>query len=904
MAEAIFLALSKIGTTLADEATRVVISRLSAKATNLKVIPGKIEEIRRELVMMNTVVQRIGTSYLTDTVLKGWIAEVRVLAYRVEDVMDKLTYHVLQIMEGNFLVKYFMRANGIMVFTEISNEILQIEKEIKQVMKLKVELLEPSRLVPDQIGYIRKQGNYGFLELLKDYDVVGVEDNRRLLTEWLYSNEPDNTLITVSGMGGLGKTTLVSNVYEREKASFHAHAWIVVSQSYDVGALLRRLLRKIRYIDSAHVDRMNEYELKEEIRTRLKDGKCLIVLDDVWDKKIFLETHEAFQNHHATRVIITTRNEDVAALAPSTRRLRLQPLGSTDAFNLFCKWAFPGRKYHDCPEVLMELATDIVDRCQGVPLAITSIGSLLSSRQQTEHVWMQVYRQLRTELLKNDNVWSILNLSYHDLSADLRNCFLYCSLFPEDYTLSRENIVRLWVAEGFVVRKEQSTPEDVAEGNLMELIQRNMLEVVENDELGNVSTFKMHAILRDLALSVAREERFGSANDYGTMLMVNKEARRLSTCGWRDNSASRVKFPNLRTLVSLGTISSSPDMLFSILSESKYLTVLELQDSNIVDVPASIGNLFNVRYIGLRRTNVKSLPESIGKLSNLHTLDIKQTKIENLPRGIVKVKKLRYLLADRYADEEQSEFRFFCGVKAPRGLSNLEELQTLETVEASKDLAEQLMKLMQLRSLWIDNISSADCIMLFEVLSKMPLLSSLLLSASDEHQILCFESLKPTSTNLSRLIIRGCWAHETLESPIFLEHGRYLKYLALSWCRLCDDPLRVLASHLPNLTYLSLNRVFSPDKLVLSAGCFPHLKTLVLKRVTGVNQLKIMDDALPCIEGLYIVSCLNLETIPQGIESLTSLKKLWLLGLHRNFKRQWDEAGMQQKMQYVVELRL
>ncbi|WVZ53252.1 hypothetical protein U9M48_004221 [Paspalum notatum var. saurae] len=337
---------------------------------------------------------------------------------------------------------------------------------------------------------------------------------------------------------------------------------------------------------------------------------------------------------------------------------------------------------------------------------------------------------------------------------------------------------------------------------------------------------------------------------------------------------------------------------------SGYLTVLELQDSEIAEVPASIGNLFNLRYIGLRRTRVKSLPESIGRLSNLHTLDIKQTKIEKLPRGIVKIKKLRHLLADRYADERQSEFRYFIGVQAPKELSNMEELQTLETVEADKDLAEQLMKLMQLQSLWIDNISAVDCANLFATLSRMPLLSSLLLSARDENEALHLEALKPEYEKLHRLIIRGCWASNTPQRPIFRDHGKNLKYLALSWCRFQEDPLQLLAPHVPNLTYLSLNSVTSTNTLVLLERRFPQLKTLVLKRMPNVNKVEIRVGALQQIEGLYVVSLLKLNKVPEGIESLRTLKKLWLLSLHKDFRAQWDRNGMWQKMQHVPVLRI
>ncbi|VAH37026.1 unnamed protein product [Triticum turgidum subsp. durum] len=522
---------------------------------------------------------------------------------------------------------------------------------------------------------------------------------------------------------------------------------------------------------------------------------------------------------------------------------------------------------------------------------------MLSSRQKLD-VYKQTYNQLGHELSNNDHVRAILNLSYHDLSDDLRNCFLYCSLFPEDYPMSRDSLERLWVAEGFVPSKGKNTPEMVAEGNLMELVHRNMLEVVEYDELGRVSFCKMHDIMRELASSVAKEERFASTDDYDTMMDI----RRLSSCEWKEDTARKAELSHLRTVVSV--IPSSPDMLSSILSASNYLTVLELQDSEITEVPKSIGSQFNLRYIGLRRTKVKALPDSIEHLSRLHTLDIKQTKIEKLPRGLFKIKKLQHLFADRYVDEKQVEFRYFNGMQAPKELSNLQELQTLETVESSNDLAEQLQKLMQLRSLWIDNISAAECANLFVTLSNMPLLSSLLLCARDENEALCFEALQPRSTDLHKLIIRGKWAKGTLNCPIFLKHGTHLKYLALSWCHLVEDPLEILARHMPNLTYLRLNNMHGANTLALSANSFPNLKTLILTCMHDVSELNISDGALPCVEGLYIISLPKLDKVPQGIESLRALKKLTLQCLHKDFRSQWDTNGMHQKTLHVPEVRV
>jgi disease resistance protein RPM1 len=231
-----------------------------------------------------------------------------------------------------------------------------------------------------------------------------------------------------------------------------------------------------------------------------------------------------------------------------------------------------------------------------------------------------------------------------------------------------------------------------------------------------------------------------------------------------------------------------------------------------------------------------------------------------------------------------SEFPCSFGVQPPKDLSNLEYLETFETVEATMDLLGQLKNLRWLRNVSIDNIRTSYCAGLFAALSNMPLLSSLLLSARDANHELFFEALRPVSTKLQKIIIRGQWAPEALECPIFVVYGRFLKYLSLSSCHLSEDPLKMLAPHLPNITYLRLDNIIHSTKtLVLPAGSFLHLKTLVLKHMPCVNQLVIKAGALPCIDALYIVSLAGLDKVPQGLEFLP-LKKLWMLNLHNDFR--------------------
>ncbi|CAD6254202.1 unnamed protein product [Miscanthus lutarioriparius] len=283
MAEAVLLAVTKIGSALGDGPANALINKLSEKVQALKELPWKVDQIRMKLIFMGKIIQQIGTVYLTDELVKSWIGEVRKVAYRVEDVVDKYSYHLLQLEEEGFLKKYFVKGTHYaIVFSDIADEVAAIEGEIQQVIQMKEQWLQPSQLVPhpDQLAEIERQRSQdSFPEFVKDEDLVGIEENRKLLTGWVYSEEQGSTVITVSGMGGLGKSTLVTNIYEREKVNFPVHAWIVVSQIYTVESMLRKLLWKIGHMEPPvprDVDKMDVHDLKEAIERKLQNIEFLL----------------------------------------------------------------------------------------------------------------------------------------------------------------------------------------------------------------------------------------------------------------------------------------------------------------------------------------------------------------------------------------------------------------------------------------------------------------------------------------------------------------------------------------------------------------------------------------------------------------------------------------------------
>jgi disease resistance protein RPM1 len=690
MAEVLVLVLSKIGSPLAEKA----VSELWGEISKVKVLPRNVAEIRRELRVMKDVILKKGTTYLYDEEHKewrGWIAEVRTLAYRVEDVMDKYLYYALKLGEEGYVKRnVFKAARYTKAFRGIAQDMADIDRDIKSIAGLLDRWLRPDHFPRPPQHVNASQRPRLFPHLVADEELVGMDAAKKSLEELLYSAENTYVVITVSGMGGLGKTNLVWNMYEREMSKFQEHAWVDAWQNPGSEALLKELVKGIRnqsQPDPDGIDRMLHYKLKQELEEAVAGKRCLIVLDDVQDNEAFNTIRKAFMKvQSGSRIIITTRSRDeLAEPAPSRHRIELRPLDNEHARDLFCRLSSLDMQ-HNCPRVFQDLAGATVEGCGNHSSAIISIAKQLSRESRTEEHWKETCNQFRSVLAKDDIVLRILHRSYYALHEELRNCFLFCSLFPEDYPMSREVLMRLWIAEGFVEAKEWNTPEMVAEGYIRKLIQQNMLQPVDTDDFGMVVTCKMHPIMRILALSLSEEIDFGAANDHATMKQLGERVRRLSNCRPREQMLNAIKC--LRTLIAVNHNTSASDKCSWIPDKSIYLAVLELQGTTIDTLPDSIGDLFNLRYIGLRKTNVKSLPESIGRLSYLKTLDLKSTYIQKLPRGIKKLKRLRHLFADRCTDKSSSDLQYFKGVAAPNGLSGLEELQIIETVEASNELGQ------------------------------------------------------------------------------------------------------------------------------------------------------------------------------------------------------------------------
>nr|UBY07098.1 NBS-LRR disease resistance protein [Dasypyrum villosum] len=885
----ILLAIKKIGIALAKGVVDQASVQFGKHGTQLLELQGSMGRVARELRVMHDVLCQMDIRNRSNQVYEGWLEEVRKVAHVMEDMVDEYLCLVGQEHEIGccfFLKKGFKKPRSLLCLNQIALRVKDIEKDISHLAETKtrwVPMINNGDTCNSNYIVKRSQDLANISRSLDEEDLVGVDKNREKLEQWLGADDLECSVIALLGMGGLGKTALAANVYKKEREKFQCYAWVSISQTYSREDVLRNIIKEL-FKDNVSVLSstlaMDIMSLEETLKKYLEQQKYLIILDDVWTPEAFDDLSRALtHNDKGSRLIITTREGDVAAHASREHILTLEALPKDKAWDLFCKKAFQKDTNHECPTELKPLSEEIASKCKGLPLAIVSVGSLLRVREKTMEEWRRINDQLSWEIINNsrlDHIRNVLYLSFVYLPTYLKSCFLYCSLFPEDYVLHRKQLARLWAAEGFVEERGESTLEEVAEGYLKELVDRNMLQLVERNTFGRMKTFIMHDILRDLALDLCQKNCFGVTYDNKCEGSLEMVGRRLVVHKLKKekNHQAISGIHQLRTVITLDNSmpSSTIPLLFT---ESSYMTVLELCGLPIEKIPDAIGGLFNLRHLSLRGSKVKMLPKSIEKLSNLLTLDLYESYIHELPSGIVKLKKLRHLFAERVIDSYGRVFKWGNGMCIPNGLENLTSLQTLQALETQDESLRHLGELRQMRSLRLWNVKGIYCGRICESLVQMRHLSNLSMNASDENEVLQLNAHLPS---LQKLTLRGRLAEGALdECPLFQAvGGQNLYELSLVWSQLREDPLPSL-SRLSNLTYLQFTRAYNGEQLVFFTGWFPKLKVLSLRDLPNLSRLEIQQGAMASLVELTLTNLSSMMEVPACIEFLLPLQ---YLGFH------------------------
>ncbi|CAN6197112.1 unnamed protein product [Urochloa humidicola] len=875
MAEAlVIVVLQKITSALGEQGLKILGSKLQKQLPDIQEVANRMRLLQSDFSMMQAFISQVDVHRSNDKVLEAWLEQVRQAAHEAEDIVDEYIYLVGQ-MEGtdNFLKRALTQAAYAKKWRKLAAQAKFMEDCLRKITETKkrfdVSATDSRKdIASSYSSRLQHLSDHSFLN--DEADFVGNAEEVKCLTEWLSDVRKDRTVISVCGMGGLGKTTIASSIYKKEeiKRMFICRAWISVSQSYRIKDLLKRILLQLMTKNENiqdGIDTMDCMNLVQLLQTYLKDRRYLIVLDDVWSRDSWPLLDSAFvKNNSGSRIIITTRVQAVASLADKNHEMKLSFLPKEEAWSLFSQKAFARLHDRSCPLNLKASAERIVDKCQGLPLALVALGSLLSYKEMDEHEWELFYSQLRWQLSNNPELtWvaSVLNLSYNDLPSYLKNCFLYCSMFPEDYQIERKRLIRLWIAEGFIEdRGPETILSEVAACYLKELADRSLLQVVDRNEYGRPKRFQMHDLVRELSLTISKKEKFATAWDHPNSDCNSDGSRRLSVQKDGNLIQTVTNSAQLRSvIVFVEEVSSS--WFKDCYPSFRLLRVLSLRYCHIQKIPDNLSNLFNLHYLDLGYTKLKEISRSIGKLSNLQTLYLKGSVME-LPSDVTMLTKLQHLIID--------VGRF--GTSASNKIRRLEYLQTLKNIEANSCLVRNLGCLTRMRSLGIRKVLESYNTDLWASISKMTALTSLSVIAADrDRDVLDLSDLKPLPY-LEKLMLSGKLDKGAIP-PVF-GHFPKLKSLRLCFSGIHEDPLALLSVMFRNLGHLSLYRCYNGTRLTFRAGWFPMLKHVYLSSMGELKEVEIEDGTMRALRRLELWGLKSLVSVPEGLVHLTSLQQL------------------------------
>ncbi|GAU29560.1 hypothetical protein TSUD_153100 [Trifolium subterraneum] len=504
--------------------------------------------------------------------VKIWVRQLREAAFQIEDIIDNYMMYVEQqprnpgcaALLNNFshlfktLKQRHQIASGIRDIKSLVSRIMERSQRYGFQRSLDQGSSNSSGSQNAKLHPLREDALY-----IDEADVVGFEAPKKTLIDWMLEGGEDPTVISVVGMGGQGKTTLVKKVFDNKDviAHFDCRVWITVSQTYDVEKLLRDMLLKL-YKQKGHnppqnINQMDQRSLTEEVRNYLKPKRYVVVFDDVWSEKFW--------------------NDIKFAVISDNKR---------------------GKK-------LIGIATEIVQKCKGLPLAIVAIGGLLSRREKNEFEWQR-------------------------FSEDLK-----------DYQVKSTRVIRQWIAEGFVKEERGKTLEEVAEGYLTELIHRSLVQASSIRIDGKANVCCVHDQIREMILEKFEDLNFCmqiSEVEDGIGEMTSLQT--LRSVGLYTDGAAKIieglgKLKQMRDLRLYGVRREDGIILSSSINEMQHLEklvvetrrgeeVLEVIDLDLISLPTKL------RKLTLKGT-LQKLPEWIPKLQNLVELRLWYSRLTEDP---------------------------------------------------------------------------------------------------------------------------------------------------------------------------------------------------------------------------------------------------------------------------------
>ncbi|WVZ51608.1 hypothetical protein U9M48_002737 [Paspalum notatum var. saurae] len=830
-----------------------------------KSVKGSINFLIAELESIQASLQKVSCvpADQLDRSIVLWARYVREMSYDIEDSLDSF----LVCVEGNnnpaakvrsisrFIDRILKLLPNAMIHRKLALDIRDIMGHVKEVKERhdRYNIGSCQQLVARRYDF----DNFAAiptttisvdprLEALyrKEIELVGVCETRDELINMLKSGDDmfkkKLKVISVVGIGGLGKTTIAKAVYDQLKADFECCAFVSVGRNPDLKKVLRDILlqldKELYKEDIQNLMIRDEKQLIDLLMESLGKRRYFIVIDDLWDVPTWKIIKLALvENNLGSKLVATTRIFDVAKEAGEV--YKLDALSYYNSKKLFYTRIFGGEQI--CQDNLVDDVPDrILRKCGGIPLAIITMASLLAGKQREE--WLNVQSSIRFSDKDNQqvaNTMGILAYSYYDMPFHLRICFLYLSVFPEDYVIDKDRLIWMWIAEGFIHREQGVCLFELGERYFNELLNRSMIQPVAQDgELNIIDGCRLHDMVLEMILSLSRQENFVTIFDNEQDRLAQINVRRVSL--------------QSRTI---GCITHAQ---------------MDVTHEHLTD-------LIHLRYLGLKGTCIGELPKKIGALKFLQTLDLGITQLQELPWSIVLLAQLLCLRAT------------VTKAIAPGIIKKLTSLEEFQIVYLSSSKGSE---------------SVSECKQFLTELGSLRELRVLHININVRHESL-EEDLMESLTNLRKLcslhiqlFFQGsrCW-----EAPGFVL-SRHLQLLRLPYINFRSLPTWISSSLLPSLCTLELSVKYLHSDDMRMLGSLPELCSLKLfsmshpvvyggdgyfqkLRFLSLDHLlarfkkdKSGAPIMPSLESLHLEVSVRewMESTAMGLENILSLENL------------------------------